>query len=238
MKEYYLSISNCSQSSLLEKLKKSMKDKKKEFVVTANAEIFMEALNNQDIDKILTNRINTIIADGISIIKTAKYFGIDINEKIAGVEICAELLRFSYMNNYSIFVYGCKQIVLDLLAKEYPDNNLITMKNGYDYSDEEIKKEILNKRPDLVIVALGVPKQEKFIDSIFKQAKKGVFIGVGGSIDVISGYKKRAPRFYRKHNLEWLYRILKEPKRIKRFINNNLKLLFVAKKTSRKEEKK
>lgn len=237
MKEYYLSISNCSQDSILEKLRKSIKTKKKEFVITANAEIFMEALNNADIDKILTNRINTIIVDGISIIKTAKYFEIDIEHKIAGVEICEELLNYCYKNNKSMYIYGSKQEALDLLAKKYPNQKLITARNGYDYSEKYIIKEIEKKKPDLIIVALGVPKQEIFINKIYNALPKGVFIGVGGSIDVISGYKKRAPLFYRKHNLEWLYRIIKEPKRIKRFIKNNIKILFIAKKASRKEVK-
>lgn len=238
MKKYYMALSNDSQDSLLKKLKKSFKNQQKEFIITANAEIFMDALNNPDIDEILTNKNNTIIADGISIIKTAKYFDINIKNKIAGVELCEELLNYASNNKLTTFIYGSKQEALDLLVKKYPNLKSNNLKNGYDFSSEEITKEIKRKKPDLVIVALGVPKQELFINSVFKQISKGIFIGVGGSIDVISGYKKRAPRFYRKHNLEWLYRILKEPKRIKRFYQNNIKLLFVAKKQSRKEENK
>lgn len=238
MKNYYLSISNDEYKKILETVQKSLRKKEKRFIITANAEIFMAANNNQDIDKILTSKDNIVIADGVSIIKTAKYFGINLNNKIAGIDLCKDLLEYSISKKLSIYIYGCHEEVLAKLKMKYPKANFIALKNGYDYDEIEIKKEILKLKPDLIFVALGVPRQELFINSLINEASKGVFIGVGGSIDVISGTKKRAPKFYRKHNLEWLYRIIKEPRRLKRFFNNNVKLLFVAKQASRKEEKK
>ena len=82
--------------------------------------------------------------------------------------------------------------------------------------------------PDIIFVALGVPLQEQLIYKHMRRFKKGVFIGVGGSFDVLSGEKKRAPKFFVKHNLEWLYRITTEPKRLKRFWDNNVKFLFAV----------
>lgn len=237
MKEYYLSITNKNYAELITSLEKSLKNNQKEFVITANAEIFMEALNNADLNEILTDKNNIITADGVSIIKTAKYFDIELNKKIAGVELCQTLLDYAIVEELSIFIYGSKEEVLEKLKQKYPKAKFCALKNGYDNKDEEVAKEIINKKPDLIFVALGVPRQERFINGIFKQAKKGVFIGVGGSIDVISGYKKRAPKFFQKHNLEWLYRIIREPKRIKRFVNHNIKLLLIAKKSSKKERK-
>lgn len=83
--------------------------------------------------------------------------------------------------------------------------------------------------PDIMLVALGIPAQEKLIYKHLNKFKKGIFVGVGGSFDVLSGTKARAPEFFINHNLEWLYRILKEPSRIKRFYNSNVKFIFKVK---------
>ena len=86
------------------------------------------------------------------------------------------------------------------------------------------------KEPDIVLVALGMPAQEKLIYKHLKDFNKGIFVGVGGSLDVLSGTKERAPQFFIKHNLEWAYRIMKEPKRLKRFYNSHVKFIFKLRK--------
>lgn len=91
-------------------------------------------------------------------------------------------------------------------------------------------KKIIELNPDICLVALGIPEQEILISKYIENAKKGIYIGVGGSLDVLSGTKKRAPEIFIKLNLEWLYRIIKEPKRIKRFWNNNIKFLIEVRK--------
>ena len=95
-----------------------------------------------------------------------------------------------------------------------------------------MKGAIAEKEPDISLIALGAPMQELLIRRHMASFKKGVLIGVGGSFDVLSGMKKRAPQFFVKCNLEWLYRIVTEPKRLKRFWNNNIKFLFVLRKES------
>ena len=81
-------------------------------------------------------------------------------------------------------------------------------------------------QPDICLVALGIPEQELLINKYFNKFKKGIFIGVGGSFDVLSGHKKRAPKLMIKLHLEWLYRIIKEPKRFKRFWESNIKFML------------
>ncbi|MEG0034986.1 MAG: WecB/TagA/CpsF family glycosyltransferase, partial [Bacilli bacterium] len=98
--------------------------------------------------------------------------------------------------------------------------------NGYTEDKDAVFEEIKKKNSDIVLVALGVPKQEKLIFEHLSKFDKGIFIGIGGSLDVISGSKKRAPKLFIKMNLEWLYRILREPKRIKRFYESNVKFIF------------
>ena len=104
------------------------------------------------------------------------------------------------------------------------------MTNGYVENKEEEFQKTIKKEPDIVLVALGIPAQEKLMYKYFKDFKKGIFVGVGGSFDVLSGTKKRAPQIFIKTNTEWLYRILKEPKRIKRFWANNVKFIFKIRK--------
>ena len=95
---------------------------------------------------------------------------------------------------------------------------------------DKVFREISKLNPDIILVALGIPIQEKLIYKHLNEFNKGIFVGVGGSFDVISGHKKRAPKIFVKLNLEWLYRIICEPKRIKRFYNNNVKFLLKVRK--------
>ena len=234
MKECYLSINTDSGEKLIKQLKESLDKGKKEFVITANSEIFMSSRKNKTIYELLTDKHNIVTADGISIVKTAKYYGINIKNKVTGVILSTKLLKYAKDNKLGVYIFGSKQSTLDQLKIKNPDINFLGLKNGYEFDVDEIKKDIIKKNPDLILVALGVPKQELAINEIIGHVKKGVFIGVGGSIDVISGCKKRAPLFMQKHNIEWLYRIIKEPKRIKRFLKNNVGLIMVAKKDSKR----
>ena len=108
----------------------------------------------------------------------------------------------------------------------YPNINIVGTYNGYDYNKDDVFKDIVKRQPDIVLVALGIPSQEKLIYKYLHKFNKGIFVGVGGSFDVLSGYKKRAPKIFIKLNLEWLYRLVCEPQRIKRFYNNNIKFIF------------
>ena len=104
--------------------------------------------------------------------------------------------------------------------------------------ETNLENAIKTKKPDVVLVALGVPMQEKLIYEHLKDFDKGIFVGVGGSFDVISGSKKRAPKIFLKLNLEWLYRIAFSPARWKRFYEGNIKYFFKLKKELKKEKEK
>ena len=234
MKEKFQAVINDKYANIYNHLVKSMRDNKKEFVITANAEIFMASNDDKTINDMLVSQDHFVVADGISIIKAAKYYGIDIKEKIPGVDLCRDLLDYATKEKKKVYVFGCKEDVLDNLKNKYPSTRFVGLKNGYTNNAADVAKDILEKNPDLVLVALGVPKQELFINDIYSKVKKGIFIGVGGSIDVLSGSKKRAPKFFVNHNLEWLYRIVREPKRFKRFRKNNLQLLKLARKENKK----
>ncbi len=232
MRKYYKKIYKKSKKAFIKELEADIEDGKKQCVVTANPEIFMLADRMQDVRKLLMAENTVIVADGIGILIGGKKLGYNIEERIPGVEICSELLAWADKAQKSLFLFGAKPQVIKLLVckirKDYPGIRLCGYENGYVKDKDEVFDRILACKPDIVLVALGAPSQERLIYKHMKRFEKGLFIGVGGSFDVLSGKKKRAPRFFVKYNLEWLYRIATEPKRLKRFWNNNVRFLFAV----------
>lgn len=202
----------------------------KMFIVTANPEAFIYGKQDKEVESLLLDEATTVVADGIGIVKGAKKIGVEVKERIPGIDIAENLLKFGNELSKSVFFLGAKQEVIDALCsvvtEKYPNLKIAGAVNGYVPDKDAVFEEIKKAKPDIVMVALGIPAQEKLIYKHFKDFEKGIFIGVGGSFDVLSGTKQRAPKFFIDNNLEWLYRIIKEPSRIKRFYNNNIKFIL------------
>lgn len=234
MKKFLEKLYKNDKKSFFEILKKDLKNKNKKFIVTVNPETLMIAEKDLELKEILEDDSVSFVPDGIGVVKAAKMIGVDVKERIPGIEIAEKLFEFANESKKSLYLFGAKQEVLNNLKekieKNYSNIKLLGMTNGYVENKEEEFQKIIKKEPDIVLVALGIPAQEKLIYKYFKDFKKGIFVGVGGSFDVLSGTKKRAPQIFIKTNTEWLYRILKEPKRIKRFWDNNVKLIFKIRK--------
>lgn len=215
-------------------LSENLKNNRKTFVVTANPETFMISEKNEDVRKMLLDKETVMVPDGIGVLKAGKKIGYNIEERITGIDIANELLKFGNEQKKSIYLFGSKQEVIDSMKKvikaQYPNLKLVGTSNGYVTDKDKVFDEIVKLEPDIVLVALGIPLQEMLIYKHLNRFKKGIFVGVGGSFDVMSGMKKRAPKIFIKLNLEWLYRIMKEPKRLKRFYDSNIKFLFRIKK--------
>lgn len=216
-----------------ELIKEDLKNKNKRFIITVNPETLMLYDKDKEVKEMLNSNFS-LVPDGIAIIKAAKKMKINIKERITGIEIFEFLLKEANNNCYSLYLFGAKKEVINKLVnkikKEYSNIKLLGYKNGYVEDKEKVMQEIVKLKPDIVLLAMGIPLQEKLIYKYYNSFKKGILIGVGGSFDVISGVKKRAPKLLIKLNLEWLYRICKEPKRLKRFYQNNIKFLFKIKK--------
>ncbi len=234
MKKLFDRLYNKSQDSFFKILKDNLLNNKKMFIVTANPETFMMSENDDEMKDLLLDKNTILVPDGIGIVKAARSIGYDIKERITGIDIANKLLEYGNENKKTIYLFGAKKEVItslkEVLKKEYPNLKIAGATDGYVKDRDKVFAEIKKEKPDIVLVALGIPYQEKLIYKHLNDFKKGVFVGVGGSFDVISGHKKRAPEFFIKHNLEWLYRIAKEPKRIKRFYDSNVKFLFKVKK--------
>ena len=234
MRKLFDKLYKKSAQSFYEILSENLKNNRKTFVVTANPETFMISEKNEDVRKMLLDKETVMVPDGIGVLKAGKKIGYNIEERITGIDIANELLKFGNEQKKSIYLFGSKQEVIDsmknVIKAQYPNLKLVGTSNGYVTDKDKVFDEIVKLEPDIVLVALGIPLQEMLIYKHLNRFKKGIFVGVGGSFDVMSGMKKRAPKIFIKLNLEWLYRIMKGPKRLKRFYDSNIKFLFRIKK--------
>lgn len=234
MKELFQKLYNKDITSFYKKIEANLNKEKKMFIVTANPETFMKSESDDELNNLLHDKETILVPDGIGIVKAARSIGYPIEERITGIDIANKLLEYGNNLEKSIYLFGATEEVIvsmkKVLSRDYPNLKVVGATNGYVTDKEQIFKKISKLKPDIILVALGIPAQEKLIYKHLDKFDKGIFVGVGGSFDVISGHKKRAPKIFIKLNLEWLYRILKEPKRIKRFYDSNIKFMFKVKK--------
>lgn len=217
-----VSFHNYSMEQFIEIFNTRIKEKRKTFVVTANPEIVMYANKDPNYMETLL-KADYIIPDGFGIIIASRILNQPLKERVAGFDLMCELLSLSEKNNYKVFLLGAKEKTLDKaymnIKKAYPKLNIVGRHHGYfDLSDERVVSEVLNVDPDLIFVATGFPRQEYWIEKYIDRFHKGFFMGVGGSFDVWSGEVKRAPQSWINRNLEWLYRLIQQPYRIKRML--------------------
>ena len=228
--DLYINLYKGSKKECIRELEEKIKNKEKTFIVTANPETYMLSINDKEINDIVYDNNNIIVPDGIAIVKTAKYLGYDIKERITGIELSEKLLEIANRNKYKVYLFGATEEVIEklecIIKEKYPNIKLVGATNGYVKDKDTVMEYIKTTKPDIIMLALGIPHQEKLINKHINDFKKGIFIGVGGTFDVLSGMKKRAPKIFIKYNLEWLYRIAKEPKRIIRFLKYNIKYIF------------
>lgn len=226
----YKNLYNDSKQKFYNIIEKRLKNKEKTFIITANPETYMLSEKDTEMYEILNNKDNLVVPDGIAIVKTANFLGYNIKERITGVEIAEHLLEIADKNKYKVYLFGATEDVIEKLENKikeyYPNIKLVGASNGYIKDKDSVMEYIKTTTPDIVMLAMGIPLQEKLINKHINDFKKGIFIGVGGSFDVLSGSKKRAPKIFIKLNLEWLYRITSEPKRLKRFWNSNIKFMY------------
>lgn len=228
--KYFDKIYKDEQNKFYSELEQNLINNKKQFIITANPETLMYAEKKEEFKKAVLDNNTTVIADGIGIVKGAEKLNYNIKEAIPGINVAVKLLEFGDKYNKKIFLFGAKEEVIekmkDELKQKYSNCEIAGAVNGYVEDKDKVFSQIKEKEPDIILVALGIPKQEELIYKHLKEFNKGIFVGVGGSFDVICGLKKRAPKIFIKLKLEWLYRILKEPKRLKRFFNSNVRYLL------------
>ena len=195
-------------------------DTHKGILVAINAEKILHATEQT---RAIINR-NIGYCDGAGAQMALKQKGYTDSCKIPGCELWLKIITRFYKEKTFYLVGGKPQIVnetVEKLCSEYQDIRIVGYRNGYIKTDEEKRRlidDIVEKKPDVVFVAMGSPKQELLMEEI-QQRHRAIFQGLGGSFDVYTGHVQRAPKWWVEHNLEFAYRLIKEPKRIKRQIH-------------------
>lgn len=223
MNEDYVSILGYRIYSLSkEKCLAEIFKRNKIHIVSGNPEVLYRGLE----DKVLLDNFmsddSLIIPDGVGTQIAGKMLKTPVQEKIAGIEVMKDIILKCQEQGKSIYLLGAEQETLEAcvnnLKKEYPNLIISGYRNGFfDLNNcEDIIADIKDKKPKALFVAMGCPRQEKFIIKYFNNLPVDIFMGVGGSFDVIADKVKRAPRWMINIGCEWAYRVAKEPWRIKR----------------------
>lgn len=216
-------VNSLTMDEAVEKIEGFIEGRKNALIATANAEMIMRATYDEELKKIL-NAADLVVPDGAGTVWAAGYLGHPMPERVAGYDLSQELMKAAPERGQRIYFFGSAPGVADAAkakAEEwYPGINIVGTRNGFFKPEDEaeIIAEIKAAQPDILLVALGVPKQEKWLFAHREELNVPISIGVGGSFDVMAGVMKRAPLWMQKAKLEWLYRGLKQPSRIGRLM--------------------
>jgi len=218
-----VNVDSVTMAQAVAQVQDYMDEKKNVLIATANAEMIMRATHDEELRHIL-NEAALVVPDGAGTVWAAHHLGYEMPERVAGFDLAQELMRIAPGKKQRIFFFGSAPGVAEKAkakAEElYPGIEIVGVRNGYFSADDEpeIIAEIKAAKPDLLLAALGVPKQEKWLYQHRDELGVPVSIGVGGTLDVMAGVMKRAPLWMQKAKLEWLFRGALQPKRAGRLL--------------------
>ena len=197
---------------------------KRNFVVTANAEIIMMAQGDKEYKTLLAETADLILPDGAGTVWAGNYLGYTIPERVAGYDLYLRLLEEAAKNNIPVYFFGGKPGIAEEAAEEgkhrWPGLNVAGCRNGYFSAEEEpgIIEDINRSGAAMLFAALGAPKQEKWLAKYREQLGPCLLMGIGGSFDVLAGKVQRAPKWMQDAKLEWFFRLVKQPSRFRRML--------------------
>ncbi|AFS71786.1 MULTISPECIES: WecB/TagA/CpsF family glycosyltransferase [Exiguobacterium] len=225
---------NATPSTWYTHIKTLLHNNEKAFLVTANPELVLRSLRDPAYNRIL-RQATFITPDGIGVTAASKRMGEPLTATLPGIETARELLRTADTLQKRVFLLGGRPEVMKSLIKQlairFPDIQFVGTFHGFG-KEAEAATALKAAQADLILVALGAPKQEQWIASVYDQVDHGLFIGVGGAFDVWSGHSKRAPKLFRTLKLEWLYRISSHPRGFEKLKDLLLFVLLVFRKKS------
>jgi UDP-N-acetyl-D-mannosaminouronate:lipid I N-acetyl-D-mannosaminouronosyltransferase len=190
------------------------------FAIAINAEKVVTCNSDRNVLETV-KRATLRYPDGAGVVVAMRLKGVR-STRVAGADLWLEILRQAAGQKLSIALLGAKPEVLDAtharIARDFPDVTVAIARNGYDgmRDTSALERELVERKPDLVFVAMGSPKQERLIERFRTVHPAGFYMGLGGSFDIYAGIKKRAPIWMQQRGLEWLYRFLSEPSRAPR----------------------
>ncbi|OPX88059.1 MAG: putative N-acetylmannosaminyltransferase [Pelotomaculum sp. PtaB.Bin104] len=190
-------------------------------VLTINPEFLYRAQSDGEL-RGLARRADLVTPDGVGVVWACHLAGNSVPERVTGIDLMLRLVERAARNKWRVFLLGAAPGVAGeaaaKLTSQYPGLQIAGVHHGFFSADEEaaVNSIVRQSRPDLLFVALGAPKQEWWIDRNIAKTGAAVAVGVGGSFDVVAGRAKRAPGWVCRLQLEWLFRLLKEPSRWRR----------------------
>lgn len=212
---------NLTKTEFIDRAKMMLATREKGYVVTPNAEIVYEAVQDASFRDLL-NGAAMVLPDGAGVVLGAKILGTPLKEKVAGIEFGEEICKLLAETGGKLYLLGSKPGIADQagqkLKTKYPGLTVCGTADGYFKDEAAVVTKINEAAPDVVFVCLGAPKQEKFIRNHLDEMNATLYLGLGGSLDGYAGVAQRAPRWMINLSLEWLYRLMKEPKRLGRMM--------------------
>ena len=219
---------------VLEWVKRRIRSRRPGYIATANLDFIMQAWRDPEQQRILLEA-DLVVADGIPIVWLSRLMGFGLKERVTGSDLVPKLAELCAREGFSLYGLGGAPGVAEKatgrLAQRYPGLRIAgcyspPKADVLAMNDAEILSKLAAADPDILLVAFGAPKQEKWVNMHIRDWRVPVSIGVGGSLDFLAGTQKRAPRIVQKCALEWLWRMLSDPQRLfKRYISN---LFFFA----------
>jgi len=212
---------NVTMDEALLKAEEILSGQSAQYVVTPNSEIVYEAMRSQELCDLINNA-SLVLPDGAGVVLGSRILKTPLKEKVAGVDFADRLLAHLAKTGGSVYLLGSKPGVAELAAEKmlekHPGLTIAGLADGYFKDEDPVIEKINAVAPDVLFVCLGAPKQEKFMAAHKQELNVKLMAGLGGSLDSFAGTVKRAPRWMIKLSLEWLYRLIKEPKRFGRML--------------------
>jgi len=233
-----IKITYGKREEIISEIERRLNNGEKMFIVTLNVSILMEAMKDPSYRKIL-EEASMVIPDGSGIVWALDVIANVKTDRVTGIDTMTHLCELSKRKGWKVYLLGAREDVAKKACENLRRNgvNVVGYHHGYFEKDGEVIVEILSKKPDLLFVGMGVPKQERWIHEHFKKIPVRLAMGVGGSIDVVSGRKKRAPEFVQKMKLEWLYRFLQSPWNKRKIPFQIMKFVFLVLRERKKRKR-
>jgi len=223
-----LLIDQLSMEEVMEKIEDYLSWGRSHKIFYANPHVVLMARKYPELASYFNNA-DIVLPDGYGIVLAAKLLNLPIKRRIIGLDVLLRLSDLAAEKGWRLYFLGAQNQVLQkslkILKERFKGINIVGSHHGHFLEAEEstIVEDITSKNPDIVVVCMGVGKQESFIYKYFQRLAVPVFFGNGGALDFVSGRIKRAPLWMQKHGLEWIFRFLQEPQRLwKRYTIGNL----------------
>lgn len=217
---------------------------KNQYILAVNVAKIVKAKDDAPLKDII-NTADLVIADGMPVVWASKLLGGSLQERVAGIDLMAEMLKAGNKEKWSFYFLGATQEIIETVVgkvrREFPNVRIAGFKNGYfkEQEEEKVVAEIRASGANILFLGFGSPKKELFAEKWKNQLGVNIIHGVGGSFDVYAGLTKRAPVWMQNTGLEWFYRFMQEPRRMfkRYFTTNSTFLIMLLKEVLRSSQK-